>query len=78
LIEHVERCLAGQEKRDRKIFWLYHRHGLKPKTISSLQGICLGQGGVETVLFRISASVRECLAHSGFLQRATAQAGGQP
>lgn len=66
LLELVDRCLQSQNKRDRAIFWLYHRQGLTPKAISALEPFALAQRGVETILYRMTAAVRECV--QGFTQ----------
>lgn len=61
LLRIVERCLESQKTRDRVIFWLYHRQGLTPKAISALDTSSMGQRGVETLLYRMTAAVRDCV-----------------
>ena len=61
LLEHIDSCLADQKDRDRRIFWLYHRQGFTPKAIADLPGIALATGGVETIVYRLTRAVRECL-----------------
>jgi RNA polymerase sigma-70 factor (ECF subfamily) len=61
LLRVVERCLESQKDRDRAIFWLYHRHGLTPKAISALQTSSMSQRGIETLVYRMTATVRDCV-----------------
>lgn len=67
LLEHVEQCLKSQESSARTMFWLYHRRGLTPKAIASLPGVRLSSNGVETAVYRLTKSVRECLRKAGLL-----------
>lgn len=67
LLQLVERCLESQKPRDRAIFWLYHRQGLTPKAISAVDRSTLGQRGIETLLYRTTAAVRDCV--QGLLAR---------
>ncbi|HTX35193.1 MAG TPA: sigma-70 family RNA polymerase sigma factor [Bryobacteraceae bacterium] len=67
LLGRVEKCVAGQDERSRRIFWLYHRQGMTPKSISSLPGIGMGVSGVETALYRLTLAVRACLRRAGVL-----------
>ena len=77
LLERVNNCLSKQKDRDRRIFWLYHRHGFTPKAISELPGIGIGAGGVETLLYRLTGLVRDCLRKSGVLPQAAFREGGR-
>jgi RNA polymerase sigma-70 factor (ECF subfamily) len=61
LLRVVERCLESHQERDRSIFWLYHRQGLTPKAISALAASSLGQRGIETLIYRMTAAVRDCV-----------------
>lgn len=61
MVELIERCLGGKEARERGIFWLYHRHGYSPQAIAEFPGIVLGKGGVETLLYRLTKAVGECV-----------------
>ena len=61
LLQLIERCLESQPKRDRAIFWLYHRQGLTPKAISALETFAVAQRGVETILYRMTGAVRDCV-----------------
>lgn len=67
LIERVEGCLERQSDRDRRIFWLYHRHGYTPQNIAALPGIAVEPRGVETVLYRLTRAVRDCFRKAGLL-----------
>jgi RNA polymerase sigma factor (sigma-70 family) len=64
LLDRIEKCLEGQKQRDRWIFWLYHRHGFTPKVIAALAG-GLGTSGVETLLYRLTRAVADCVKKSG-------------
>ncbi len=68
LLDRIEKCLATQKPRDRRIFWLYHRHGFTPKSISSLPAIEMGTGGVETLLYRLTKAVADCMNRSGYFE----------
>jgi len=64
LLDRVERCLGGQRERDRSIFWLYHRQGFSPKSIAALPGVAMGLSGVETLIYRLTKLVAECVKRS--------------
>jgi DNA-directed RNA polymerase specialized sigma24 family protein len=68
LLDQVEKCLVRQDDRGRRIFWLYYRQGMTPKSISSLPGIGVGVSGVETALYRLTLAVRACLRRAGVLR----------
>jgi RNA polymerase sigma-70 factor, ECF subfamily len=54
--------LSGAEKkRDRIIFWLYHRCGLTAYAIAQLPSVSLTVKGVESVIHRLTRTVREQL-----------------
>jgi RNA polymerase sigma-70 factor, ECF subfamily len=65
LLESVQKCLDAERSRDRQIFWLYYRHGLTPKAIAAVPYFELLQGGVETILYRVTAAVRKCMGQLG-------------
>jgi hypothetical protein len=46
-------------ERDRQIFWLYHRHGLTAREIASIRYFGLTDKGVESVLVRLTALVKQ-------------------
>jgi RNA polymerase sigma-70 factor (ECF subfamily) len=77
LLERVERCLSSQDGRSRRLFWLYHRQGLTPKTIAALPDIAMGISGVETALYRLTVGVRECLRKAGVLETRTFREGAR-
>jgi len=54
---------ASQE-RDRRIFWLYYRHGMTSRTIAAIPGLGLAQKGVEAVIQRLTRHVRLRFARS--------------
>jgi RNA polymerase sigma-70 factor (ECF subfamily) len=64
LMSDVERAFAGidLDERDRAIFWLYFRHGLSAKEISSIGAFNLSIKGVESCLHRLTSLLREHLA----------------
>jgi RNA polymerase sigma-70 factor (ECF subfamily) len=68
LLERVEKCLSTHDVRSRRIFWLYHRQGLTPRSISILPEVQMGISGVETALYRLTVAVRTCLRKAGVLQ----------
>ena len=77
MLQRIDRCLDTQAPRNRTIFWLYHRQGLKPRTISALPGMDVGSDGVETIVYRLTRTVRECLRRAGLLQPAAIREGGR-
>jgi len=64
LMSDVERALTCIDlvERDRTIFWLYFRHGLSAKEISSIGAFNLSVKGVESCLHRLTSLLREHLA----------------
>jgi DNA-directed RNA polymerase specialized sigma24 family protein len=77
LLERVEKCLSARDPRSRRIFWLYHRHGLKPRAIAAMPGIEMGVSGVETEVYRSTKAVRDCLQRLGILQTVALHEGGR-
>ena len=75
LLDRIDKCLAAQKERDRRIFWLYHRHGFTPKSIATLPAVEMGTSGVETLLYRLTKVVAECMKKSGSFR--TAVEGGR-
>lgn len=61
ILGRVENCLSAHKERDRQIFWLYHRHGYTPEDISRYPGINVGKGGVETLIYRLTKAIRDCV-----------------
>lgn len=68
LLDRIEKCLATQKPRDRRIFWLYHRQGFTPKSISSLPAVEMGTSGVETLLYRLTKAVADCMNKAGYFE----------
>jgi RNA polymerase sigma factor (sigma-70 family) len=68
LLDRVEKCLSSQEKRHRWIFWLYHRHGWSPQAISELPAVKMGKSGVETLLYRLTRTVADCMKNRGYIR----------
>jgi RNA polymerase sigma-70 factor (ECF subfamily) len=62
---HVQRIPAPEyAARDRRVFWLYYRHGFSAKEIAALPGVGLTPKGVESILHRLTAELKEMV--SGF------------
>lgn len=66
LVDQIDRRLKavvpeGELRRARIIFWLYYRSGLTANAIASLPAVDLTTKGVESLLFRLTRSVRESL-----------------
>lgn len=73
-IARIADCLTEEKDRDRRIFWLYYRFGLKPREIANLRQVALAQGGVEMVLFRLTRDVKKCVEAS---EKSRAAEGGR-
>jgi len=52
-------------ERDRRIFWLYYRHGMTARAIAAIPGIGLAQKGVESVIQRLTRHIRSRMGRSG-------------
>lgn len=52
---------ADNRQRDRRIFWLHHRHGMSAGAICGLPGVGLSVKGVESLLYRLRALVKKNL-----------------
>jgi len=57
----LRRGAGTDAPRDRRIFWLYYRVGLTAAQIAAAPGVELGTKGVETVLLRVTRTIREHL-----------------
>ena len=56
---YLRACVAGpSQERDRRIFWLYYRHGLSARAIASLPSVGLSTKGVESTLLRLTRGIR--------------------
>jgi len=66
LIAEIKEILhdVAPSPRDRRIFWLYYRHGLSTKAIARLASIGLSQKGVESVIQRLKEEVRRRFVNS--------------
>jgi RNA polymerase sigma-70 factor (ECF subfamily) len=67
LLKEVDAALCAgtpdeKQARDRIIFWLYYRYGLTAQAIARLPSISLTVKGVESVIHKLTRSVRERLA----------------
>jgi RNA polymerase sigma-70 factor (ECF subfamily) len=54
-------CVLQMKSQERTIFWLYYRTGLTAKEIAALPTVHLGVKGVESLLHRMTAEVREAV-----------------
>jgi RNA polymerase sigma factor (sigma-70 family) len=70
LLDRIDKCLDTQKERDRRIFWLYHRHGFAPKSIAALPAVGMGTSGVETLLYRLTKVVADCVKKGGHFRTA--------
>ena len=61
MVAEVGKCLHKQDQRNQRIFWLYHLQEMRPKTIAALPGIGMTVNAIETVVYRLTRAVRECL-----------------
>ncbi len=62
---HLQESLTKAEReRNRRIFWLYYRHGLTARAIAALPSVRLSVKGVETVVSRMTKLVRKRMAGS--------------
>src|SRR5262249_51858340 len=60
LLDQIARHLCDVRARpdDRRIFWLYYRHGMTARAIAAIAGIGLTQKGVESTIRRLTYLVR--------------------
>ena len=61
LFDRIRKCLATSARRDQWIFWLYHRDGMAPQEIASLPSAKIGRSGVETLVYRLTKAVADCV-----------------
>jgi RNA polymerase sigma factor (sigma-70 family) len=69
LLDEINRILTiklsgPSGARDRRVFWLHHRHGITAKALSLIPGIGLSEKGVESALFRMTVLIKEELSES--------------
>ena len=55
-------CAPESRMRDRNVFWLYYRQGFTAKEIAALPAVGLTVKGVESLLYRLTATLRAQLA----------------
>ena len=59
----LDRIVRGPTReRDRLVFYLYYRHGMSAQSISKLSTVALTREGVESLLGRLTRSIRTTLA----------------
>jgi RNA polymerase sigma factor (sigma-70 family) len=61
LLDRIHKCLSASERRNQWIFWLYHRDGMTPQEISILPSVGLGRSGIETLIYRLTKAVYDCV-----------------
>jgi RNA polymerase sigma factor (sigma-70 family) len=61
LVREIDAFLASNPK-ERRIFWLYYRHGFTSRAIAAIPHIGLTQKGVESTIHRLITRVREWLS----------------
>jgi RNA polymerase sigma-70 factor, ECF subfamily len=57
--------------RDRRIFWLYYRHGFTAKEIAALPGMGLSAKGVESTIQRLSSQLKDLVKWEGIKGKGT-------
>jgi RNA polymerase sigma-70 factor (ECF subfamily) len=62
LLAQVKRLLGGS-RRDQTVFWLYYRQGFTAKEIASIPALGLTNKGVESLLHRMTMSLRAKFGH---------------
>ena len=64
LLDEIDRHLTETDvrPRERRIFWLYYRHGMTTRAIAAVAGIGLTQKGVESAIHRLTDVVRSWMA----------------
>jgi RNA polymerase sigma factor (sigma-70 family) len=61
LIDEIDKALDA-DQRERAIFWLYYRQGLTAKEIAGIRAVGLTVKGVESLIHRLTLTVRGVLA----------------
>ena len=62
LLREIDDFLLAGGSTDRRIFWLYYRHGLTSRAIAALPEMGLTQSGVESAIYRLTLRVRQWLS----------------
>jgi DNA-directed RNA polymerase specialized sigma24 family protein len=75
LLREIDELLACS-RTERRIFWLYYRHGFTTRAIAALSGIGLTQKGVESTIHRLNGRVRDWLASKKDETKRKGKAGG--
>src|SRR2546430_4909619 len=60
LLSQIDSALRADE-RDRTVFWLYYRHGFTAREISLIPAFRLSVKGVESLLYRLTATLKNTL-----------------
>jgi RNA polymerase sigma-70 factor (ECF subfamily) len=63
LLSDIDRCL-GNDERSKAVFWLYYRQGYTAAEIARIPSVCLTAKGVESLIHRLTATVRHKLQKS--------------
>jgi RNA polymerase sigma-70 factor (ECF subfamily) len=64
LVQQIDRhlpdlAMEGNVERDRRIFWLYYRHGFTPKDIARVPSLGLSAKGVESAIYRLTTGLKK-------------------
>ncbi len=73
--EVLEEVTEGDHaERDRMVFWIYYRQGLTAKAIAAIPALNLTQKGIESLLSRITSSLRKQLLRKKKIRQIPSQA----
>jgi len=61
LLSQIDSALEADE-RDRTVFWLYYRQGLTAREISLIPAFRLSVKGVESLIYRLTSTVKNAIA----------------
>jgi RNA polymerase sigma-70 factor (ECF subfamily) len=76
LLSEIDQRLTEQESPlDRRIFWLYYRHGFTTRAIAALPGVSLTQKGIESAIQRLTARVRTWVIEKNATEAGKSDAG---
>jgi RNA polymerase sigma-70 factor (ECF subfamily) len=73
--EVLEEVTEGSNaERDRMVFWLYYRQGLTASAIAAIPALNLTQKGIESLLSRVTGSLRKQLLRKKKLRQIPSKA----
>jgi len=61
LLSQIDRSLGG-DQREKNVFWLYYRQGFTAREIARIPGFGLSVKGVESMIYRLTATVRRAFS----------------